>query len=194
MLAMAYREANASVGVNQFVSGPGELHTGVTSGKLKQESVLVVLDDVAGSGDSLQQATEAARAAGFKGQIVIAPMVSASDATVLFTGKPGEVGKGIAGADPSVTYMPGKAMPTIKDSPLYQHLDPVQQKRLVQLLDDLGFSLDKGGDPSKGNGLSMVFPYMAPDNNNNMFGDKVAPEFIVNKNRGAAKSGTWVPK
>jgi hypothetical protein len=175
------------------VSGPSELGTGVTSGKFKDTTMLVVLDDVAGSGDSLKQATEAARTVGFKGQIIIAPMVSASDATTLFvTGKPGK--PGITTADPSVTYMPGRSMPTIKDSPLYQHMDPLQQKRFVELLSDLGFSLDKGGDPTKGNGLSMVFPYMAPDNNNAMFGDKVAPEFIVNKNRGAAKSGKWDPQ
>lgn len=35
----------------------------------------------------------------------------------------------------------------IKDSPLYQHMDAAQQKQFVQLLGDLGFSLDKHGIP-----------------------------------------------
>jgi hypothetical protein len=40
----------------------------------------------------------------------------------------------------------------------------------------------------------MVLPYMAPENNNYMFGDRVAKDFIMNQNRAAARTGTWKPK
>jgi hypothetical protein len=39
-----------------------------------------------------------------------------------------------------------------------------------------------------------VVEVLALDNNNYMFGDRVAKEFIMNQNRAAAKTGTWTPK
>jgi len=79
-------------------------------------------------------------------------------------------------------------MSAIKESPYYKGLSDAQQRRLLALFGD---RFARGFDE---NGLSMAFPYMAPDNNNYMFGDRVAKDFIMNKNRAAAKSGTWTPR
>jgi hypothetical protein len=43
-------------------------------------------------------------------------------------------------------------------------------------------------------GLTSKLPASRGDNNNYMFGYRVAEEFIMNKNRAAAKSGTWNPQ
>jgi hypothetical protein len=44
-------------------------------------------------------------------------------------------------------------------------------------------------------GLSTVFPYMAPDNNNQFFGKELAREYVVNRSHeDAVKSyGPWTP-
>lgn len=176
MMAMAHREATGTP-VDHYLNGSGEL----AARRLGPDTMVVVLDDVAGSGDSLNTASLAASGGGYKGQVVISPMVSASGATKLFT----EPGKGITSNRPNTSYLPGRIMQALMDSPMYKGLSEPQQKQLVRLLDKLGFDQ---------NGLSMAFPYMAPDNNNAMFGDQLAKEFIVNKNRDAAKTyGPWKP-
>lgn len=53
----------------------------------------------------------------------------------------------------------------------------------------------RGQPDLAGNGLSMAFPYMAPDNNNAFLADQVAPSFIANNNVNASKNsyGKWTP-
>jgi hypothetical protein len=143
----------------------------------------VVLDDVAGSGDSLNGASIGASSSGYKGQIVISPMVSTAKANKLFT----EPGTGITSTRQNNSYLPGRVMSAIKESPYYKGLTTAQQAQLLKLLGKFGLGYDD-------NGLSMAFPYMAPDNNNYMFGDRIAEEFILNQNRAAAKTGTWKPE
>lgn len=75
-------------------------------------------------------------------------------------------------------------MAALKDSPMFQGLPVAQQEQFLDLLGHLGWGK---------NGLSMAFPYMAPDNNNAFFGDQVAKDFIVNKNHKASKAGHWTP-
>jgi hypothetical protein len=179
MMAMAHREATGT-SVDHYLNGPGELRTRA----LAPDTMVVVLDDVAGSGDSLNTASMAASSNGYKGQIVISPMVSSSKANRMFTDPVG----GITAHRANTFYLPGRVMSAIEHSPYFQGLTPSQQIQLKKLIgDQYALGYDK-------NGLSMAFPYMAPDNNNYLFGDQFAKEFIVNKNREAAKSSPWKPE
>jgi hypothetical protein len=179
MMAMAHREATGTQ-ADYYINGASEL----AGRRLAPATMVVVLDDVAGSGDSLDSASISASSSGYQGQIVISPMVSTAKANKLFT----DPGTGITSSRPNTSYQPGRVMSAIKESPYYKGLTPAQQRRLLDLLgkDHWGLGYDD-------NGLSMAFPYMAPDNNS-MFGDGVAKDFIMNQNRDAAKSGTWKPK
>lgn len=179
ILAMAHREATGTP-VDRYINGPGELSK-VGPGR---DKLIVVLDDVAGSGESLQFATETtskpkpenARAAGFEGEIVVVPIRSTEIADKRFTG-PG----GFESKDPHLEYSPNEVSKALKESDFYKGLDDITRKQLEQLLTDLGFDE---------NGLSMAFPYMAPDNNNMFFGDQIAKFFIMNEARDASKTGT----
>lgn len=178
MMAMAHREATATP-ITRYINGTSEL----AGRRLGPDTMVVVLDDVAGSGDSLNQASVAASSSGYKGQIVISPMVSTAKSNKLFT----QPGTGITATRANTSYLPGRIMSAIKESAYYRELTPAQQTQLLDLLGSHGLGYNE-------NGLSMAFPYMAPDNNNTMFGDRLAKEFIVNQNRTAAKSGPWNPK
>ena len=177
ILAMAHREATGT-SVDRYINGPSELAK-VGPGR---DKLVVVLDDVAGSGESLQFATETtahpkpenARAAGFEGEIVVVPIRSTEIANERFTGA-----GGFTEEDPHLTYSPNEVSKALKESDFFTNLDPRQQLELEKLLKDLGFD---------DNGLSMAFPYMAPDNNNMFFGDQIAKFFIMNEARDASKA------
>ncbi|HET9622332.1 MAG TPA: hypothetical protein VFP84_13260 [Kofleriaceae bacterium] len=178
MMAMAHREATGTP-VARYLDTSRE----IASRKLGADTMVVVLDDVAGSGNSLSSASIAASSGGYKGQVVIAPMVSTAKANHLFTNPT----TGLATHRPNTSYLPGRVMNVLERSPYYLALPPDQQQRMLKLLGRGGLGFDD-------NGLSMAFPYMAPDNNNRMFGDHVAREFIMNQNRHAAKTGVWEPE
>jgi hypothetical protein len=170
MVSMAHREATGT-SVDHYLNSNAE------AAKLGPNTAVVILDDVAGSGDSLVDVSTDLIAAGYKGKIVVSPIVSTSAADGRFKA-PGMKSK--------VDYEPGRVMQAIRDTPMYKGLTPEQQTRLLELLGNYGWGQ---------NGLSMAFPYMAPDNNSQFFGDQIAPKFIVNKNADAAKKlgGNWSP-
>ena len=118
---------------------------------------------------------------GYRGKLVVAPMVSTSVAKQRFTGPDGVISQ-----NPRATYDPSRIVSALADSPMFKGLAEPQQRRLVDILHGLGWGQ---------NALSMAFPYMAPDNNNQLFASKFAQEFIVNKNTDAAKkhSVPWKP-
>jgi len=189
MVAMAHREMTGTA-PDHYINGAAELSTR----NLPPDAMLVVLDDVAGSGDSLRQATAGAKSSGFQGQIVVSPMVSTVEAQALFNGAPGTPNAGIARPGSNVTYAPESMVNSLKDSQWFNSLPRPKQDRLVDILKHTGFP--GAGQPDlAGNGLSMAFPYMAPDNNNAFFADQVAPAFIANNNENASKNnyGEWTP-
>jgi len=193
MVAMAHREMTGTA-PDHYINGPTDLAAKVTDGSIPPDGMLVILDDVAGSGDSLRQATEGAQRAGFRGQIVVSPMVSTVEAQTLFNGAPGS-GGGITGRPgTSVQFAPESMVNSLKDSQWYNSLPKPKQDRLVDLLKHTGFP-GNGGADLNGNGLCMAFPYMAPDNNNAFFADQVAPSFITNENENASKNNyaPWTP-
>jgi len=180
MLAMAHRELTGTK-PEHYINGPGELKTN----PLPDNAVLVILDDVAGSGQSLSSAYTQAREAGFKGEIIISPMVSTRDApNTVQTGfgdkniDPNPDAYGQA-TDAKTTFAPKEYANALHDSAWYKSLPPDKQLRLDYLIEKPGYG---------GNGLSMAFPYMSPDNNNYLFAGTMADQFIVNQNGDAAKN------
>jgi len=174
MVAMAHRQATGTR-VDRYLSGYRELK----DRRLGPNTMLVILDDVAGSGDRLGSArAEVGRA--YSGPVVASPMISTMQAQQLFDGR-----GGISHFQPNTVYMPQKLMSGLEASPLMQGLPRAVGRRIRELLGSLGYAR---------NGTSVAFPYMAPDNNNLWFADQLAKEFIVNKSRKGAKAdGTWQP-
>ncbi|HZJ64343.1 MAG TPA: hypothetical protein VFD36_12560, partial [Kofleriaceae bacterium] len=183
MVAMAHR-AVTETPVDHYISGADAL----AARHLGPDTMLVILDDVAGSGNSLKnKASPAAANTGYPGEIVVSPVVSTTDAVSLFEGRP-RPGSNLEGGSPA-PYLPEKVIQSLRSSPFYQSLSHADQAELEALVGHLGFDE---------NGLSMAFPYMAPNNNNLFFSDQIAQWFIMNKTRGASKvtkgmDQTWDP-
>ncbi|WP_303673205.1 hypothetical protein [Vampirovibrio chlorellavorus] len=126
------------------------------------DSILVVLDDVAGSGFSLHRAHHSIRSKNFSGKIIIAPLVSTTNAQTLLERQ----------GDRNMTYLSASVVPSFKKHPAFQALSPGLQQVLCRVVGSLGF---------KNNGLSLAFPYMTPDNNNGFFANQIAPYFTLNR-------------
>jgi hypothetical protein len=171
MLAMAHREVTGTA-VGHYINGVADLK----ARSLGSNTLLVVLDDVAGSGHSLQGAMTSIAGAAYQGHTIIAPMVSTDQANQLFST--------LALLNPNLSFQPRDISRGLMESDFYKGLDPELQAFMHELVGDKGYG---------GNALSMAFPYMAPDNNNAVFGDRFASHFIVNKNRSAAKSSKYTP-
>lgn len=179
MVAMAHREATGTP-VDHYIEGPTGLKDAIAKGKIDDASMLVILDDVAGSGDSLVQATGIAKSNGYKGKLAVSPIVSTGKANDVFNG-PG----GVTSTNSNVTYVPGRIAPAFKETAYYKSLSPAEQKHLEEdVLRDLGYDQ---------NGLSTAFPYMAPDNNNRFFGGEIAREYVVNRNNHPDAVKTYKP-
>lgn len=114
-------------------------------------------------------------------------MVSTVQAETRFAGVPGDATKpGIVNQQAKVTYAPEQIARALEESDWFKSLPADKQARLKLILKHRGFS---------NNGMSMAFPYMAPDNNNALFADLFAKHFIVNENADASKNlfGPWAP-
>jgi hypothetical protein len=101
--------------------------------------------------------------------------VSTEVARTLFDASAG----GISASNPKVAFEPRSMSRALRESFLFESLELRKQDEILDASGDIGFG---------GNALSMVFPYMAPDNNNSLFGDLIAKFFILNRNRAASKS------
>lgn len=148
------------VPLGQLIEDPATL-------KKPSKSLLVILDDVAGSGYSLLTAQKSIRTKGFNGKIIVAPIISTKKAKTLIQ----------KSSDPNVEYLAGHQVLPFKNQPAYKALSPMLQKLMRRIIGSLGFDR---------NGLSVAFPYMAPDNNNAFFSREIAPYFTLN--RAGAKS------
>jgi hypothetical protein len=169
MIAMAHREATATA-VNRYINGPSDLKRR----KLGVKTAIVIFDDVAGSGMSLQDATSLIGPS-YGGTVLVSPMVSTEVARTLFDASAG----GISKSNPKVAFEPRSMSRALEESFFFQSLSPADQEKLRRVVGQKGFGT---------NALSMAFPYMAPDNNNALFGDLIARFFMLNRNRAAAKS------
>lgn len=120
---------------------------------------IIILDDLAGSGNSLKNASNNIRE-NFTGNITIAPVISTYFAAERLSHKL-----------TNATFCPYRIKNTIKESNYYKALNKDQQEKLIRKLGDLGYDF---------NGLSVVFPYMGPDNNNRFFAREIARNYTLN--------------
>lgn len=162
-----------------YVNGihPSQVVTDASKIPNNANNMVVILDDVAGSGHSLKSAYKELRGYsyfsngnGYKGPVVISPTVSTTTAEVLL----GDLAKNetYSGANTGgMHYLPNKVARPFKDSSFYKQASPREQKVYDEMLGSLGY-----GE----NGLNVVFPYMAPDNNNYFFANLIAPKYLLN--------------
>jgi len=142
--------------------------------------MVVVLDDVAGSGDSLVSAVARMNSAvgggdPYLGNVLVSPMVSTEMARDRF-GDGWNEGESAAAA--AVKFQPRAMARALAESSFFQGLPEPKKMELESNVEAMGY---------RGNATSMAFPYMAPDNNNRFFAESMAPFFIANRNRAASK-------
>ena len=139
----------------------------------------------------------------YQGKIVIAPLASTS-------------GKGSAienfapylQQDNNLSFLPAETIPLFLESDYIKEL-PIMERRafkeVLQVSEDLerfdpsGDKADKWNSPNdpfgyngfRGNATSIVFPYMAPNNNNAFFSSYIAPLLTLN---GAGVKNRWILK
>jgi hypothetical protein len=183
MLSMAHRAATGTP-VNRYV-------TNADLAALGPDTMVVIFDDVAGSGDSLVDASaEASGYYNYQGNLVVSPMVSTRSANDRFTtGDPttSPPTPSVVSQQPNTTWDPQQISTALTESNFFRALSPEQQANLLAVAGRLGWP------PQAGNGLTMAFPYMAPDNNNHFFGTLLAQFFIANQNSGSSKSQPYTP-
>ncbi|OGH97098.1 MAG: hypothetical protein A2104_05750 [Candidatus Melainabacteria bacterium GWF2_32_7] len=150
MIAMMYKLVN-NIPNNRFIYES-------TNIPLKAKRI-IILDDIAGSGDQLNKHKDRLRV-NFNKNITIAPVLSTSSAAKRFSKN-----------TKNITFCPHRIKDGLVDSAYLKSLKGVEQQILLEELENLGFSDD---------GLSVVFPYMSPDNNNSFFAKNIAPKFTLN--------------
>ncbi len=179
LIAMAHRIVTDTP-IENYINAH-ELSTRV--GALGPNAMVVVLDDVAGSGSSQRGAVRDIEATSFPGHIVASPLLTTQRARNVF-----EAPGGLMSTRPRLAFEPRGPTQALRESAFYLGLSPHQQLELEQVIQDMGFD---------DNGLSMAFPYMSPDNNNAFFAYRIAHYFVFNQNTGAVKKSypPWaVPK
>ncbi len=124
-----------------------------------ENSMVVILDDVAGSGSSLSGAYNRIKDL-YNGPVVISPTISSTRAAQY-----------IKDSCKAATFLPGKVITPFKQSDYFKNLSAKRKKIFELLMGSLGYGED---------GLSIAFPYMAPDNNNQFFRTEIAPHFTLN--------------
>ncbi len=168
MMAMTHRTLT-NTPAERYIDGPD----GLAAADLPDNAVVVILDDVAASGGSLVKAIAAMN---YDGDVILAPLLAADKAIERFEKRDG-IGD-------NVRFAPLKRAGSLKSSAFYQGLSHTDRFLLEKMM-DFGWDGDSG--------LSVTFNYMAPNNNNNFFGQLIAPHFIVNKVARASKVETpWV--
>lgn len=162
MIAQQYQATN-KISPNKFIENIKDLQSG---------NLVVILDDYAGSGASLNVAAiEASKGAGY---IVLSPMFSTQHAI-------DRLKKLDCPEDCiNVNVVPFKTVESIKCSNFYN-----SQSRDKKLLLDRAF-VGEGGINAD---TSIAFPHMAPDNNHTFFNELIAPQYLLNGN--GAKFDTY---
>lgn len=137
----------------------------ITSGKalikIPKDATVVLLDDVAGSGDSLSSAYHKLLTTCNAKNIIISPMIASNRAIKKFTSY------GI----PGLKFIPGEFQVAFDKSKYYLSIkDTAEGMKMHKVLQNGGY----------GDYLNVAFPYMSPDNNNALFSTQFAPFFTLN--------------
>ncbi len=134
---------------------------------IKKARAIVILDDMACSGESLKIAFKdlAEQLCIHKSEvsdIIISPVMCSRTAFPLLNNTT-YLGR-------NVTCIPGEIVENFSTNAHVRSLNPAQQKIYKELLQGGGY---EGGD------YSLAFPYMAPDNNNRLFATEFAKLFTL---------------
>lgn len=143
-ITMIYQVANP-VTPDHVITSPRELPD-------PGRSLVVVLDDFAGSGASSLDAYEKLINAGV-GRIVIAPLVATRKAKNNFRLIKYSVNKPFT---EKCTFLPGEIIDSFRETPYYGNLKYSHKKLIDKAAGNYGFA---------NSGTGLIFPYMAPDNN-----------------------------
>lgn len=142
--------------------------------------MLVIVDDVAGTGESLRGIYHDRRAGyydNFQGEIVVAPLTATNDAQNLFQLmilgmglRENTINQAMPNGDPKLHFMPSSSTKNLFEVPYFQKL-PEDQKILISaLIGHTGYL--------KSN-TSIAFWHMTP-NNNNGFAQHYLTDFLLN--------------
>lgn len=170
MIAMAHRQATGT-SVDRYINGLDDLR----SRKLGSDTALVIFDDVAGSGHSLRDASRALGNIGYAGSVLVSPMISTEMANDVFNNPE----DGVSADYRNIEYMPRTMSRALEESFFLQSLKAKDRHLTKKVVRHRGY---------KNNALSVAFPYMAPDNNNALFGDLIAKFYMTNQNVLASKA------
>jgi hypothetical protein len=153
MVAMIYSSVNG-LGKDKILT-PGDPRVS----KLPKNSMLVVLDDIAGGGSTLQGAADTIRRnRESQYEIVIAPLASTYASLKLF--------KNLCSKDPTLNFLPARVIPEYNHTRLHNGLDQHSADAMLKLLNGTGLT-----------GTGVSFPYMSPDNNTTFFAAMIARHF-----------------
>ncbi len=175
-----FKEANLNqLRPSQFVS-QGALPD-VRENLKGKKQLYVILDDYAGSGESLliDARRRVRNLVGKDPQIVCAPSISTTQAfEALNRARRPTI-------DPNCQLIAGRVIACVEDSPLAIEGDRAYRSAVIGGLgDDCGWSRT---------GSCVSLPYMGPDNNGSLFGgDMFNPFFVINGNTSACKSAGQV--
>jgi hypothetical protein len=141
MVAMAYMLAN-EVRSDRLITSASEA---------SKDSMIIILDDVSGSGLSLRSSLGSVRGYGSSGALA-APIVATSSSLKSFA------------------HIPHKVIGTLAESDLMKGLEPYQDRILTSMVGRTGY-INKA--------LCVSFAYMSPDNNCGFWSTHFAPYLTV---------------
>ena len=147
------------------------------------KEMIVILDDVAGSGGSLAKFSEIGRQVGSEGPVLLSPVLGTATAeetiklktegaTVYATGGDPHHPTVASPGRPDILYAPQSEAGSFFDSSYFESLSDADKDiyyKMVRRLYNATFARA---------GMNVAFPYMAPNNNNHFFGTFIAPWFL----------------
>lgn len=151
----------------------------------KGKNMLVILDDFAGSGQTLTNISHLLYEElkydqpEYPLECVLAPMVSTEEAATYTLEETKKIEKPTKHLN--FSYCSGEAIKTLDNSVFYKSLEHKDLRLLEKILWGKGY---------RDNGLCVAFPHAGPDNNNYLFAAFVAPHYTLNQN-GVRKRGYW---
>ncbi len=130
--------------------------------KIKDAKKLVIIDDLAGSGESLEDEYALIKERS-NCDIILAPLVATDKAIEKF--------RQLAVKDPKVSLVCEEELVSFKNQKYFNSLSETDQMKFLKLLQSTG---------CEQNGLNISFAHMAPDNNNAFFANMLAKAFTFN--------------
>lgn len=164
-----YRNVNG-IPPNRFISMSDVSALG------SKPKMVVILDDLAGSGDSLKSMYSSMKThLGAGDHVVISPVISTRMAQQ-------NVFAPAMAADSRLTYLPGRVVTAFHETSYFQNLSAPEKALFTAIFQDKGYG--------SANTMS-VFPWMGTDTNNLFFGRFFVPKYLFNGNGNKVTGSHW---